>query len=124
MKKSKGIITKAQQYETLSKRFSLTKEESDVYYNLVRQTRKKTSDLKHKSKSALKIPEYTLQVNEIRTREQFERRINKFKYFLSKDYVKSSNQYIRENYYKMLEDYYSEFSKPKPQIHFFDLKIP
>lgn len=116
MKKSKGIITKAQQFETLSKRFSLTKEESDEYYKLVRQTRKKSSDLEHKSKSALKIPEYTLRVDKILTREQFENRINKFKYFLSKDYVKSSNQYIRENYYKMLEEYYSEFSEDVSQI--------
>ena len=105
----KKTYNKKDQYETLSKRFSLTKEESDLYYYTVRKARKKAQDMKRRGTTALHIPLYSLRIDKIGTREEFQARFENIRYFLSKDFTKSSNRTIRENYYKQIENYYSEY---------------
>lgn len=105
----KKTYNKKEQYETLSKRFSLTKEESDLYYNAVRKARKKAQDMKRRGSNALHIPLYSLRIDSIQTRDNFENRFENITHFLSKDFTKSSNREIRENYYKQIENYYSEY---------------
>lgn len=105
----KKIYNKKEQFETLSKRFSLTKEESDAYYSMVRKARKKAQDMKRRGTTALHIPLYSLRIDKIRTRERFELRLGHIEAFLRRDYTKESNIYIRQNYYERLEEYFSEY---------------
>ena len=95
------------EYATLSKRFDIDYGEFKQYYNLVRMSRKKTNRL-YKQGNAIYIPKYSLSIEGIKTREDFNKRYENIISFLSRDWRAVKNKNIRENFNKNLRETYGK----------------
>ena len=109
MRKSKQYYNSKEykEYLLLSSRFRITQAEFADYYKKIRLSRKKSARLK-KSDTAIYYPKYSLSVSGIKSRKDFEKRVEKVDKFLLPTYVKTQNKVQRENLYESLRNYYGE----------------
>lgn len=109
MRKSKQYYKSKEykEYLILSSRFRITQAEFSEYYKKIRLSRKKSERLK-KSDTAIYYPKYSLSVSGIKTRKDFEKRVEKVDKFLLPTYVKTQNKVQRETLYEELKNYYGE----------------
>ena len=109
MRKSKQYYNSKEykEYLILSSRFKITQAEFSDYYKKIRLSRKKSTRLKN-SNTAIYYPKYSLSVSGIKTRKDFEKRVEKVDKFLLPTYVKTQNKIQRETLYETLRNYYGE----------------
>lgn len=109
MRKSKQYYNSKEykEYLILSSRFRITQAEFSDYYKKIRLSRKKSARLK-KSGTAIYYPKYSLSVSGIKSRKDFEKRVEKVDKFLLPSYIKNKNKVQRENLYETLRNYYGE----------------
>ena len=109
MRKSKKYYNSKEykEYLLLSSRFRITQAEFSDYYKKIRLSRKKSARLK-KSETAIYYPMYSLSVSGIKSRKDFEKRVEKVDKFLLPAYTKTQNKIQRETLYESLRNYYGE----------------
>lgn len=113
MKKSKQYYKSKEfkQYSLLAQRFRITQVEFAEYYKRIRLAKKKAGRLK-KSNTAIYIPNYTLSVSGIKTRKDFNKRVENINKFLLPEYTMIKNNELRENLYETLRNLYGESAEP------------
>lgn len=89
------------QFQELNARFKITRREFLDYYNAVRKANRKVKTQSFTKKS-LYIPSFTLNVGHIKNRKYFLEQKKRLKTVLNKEYLKKSNEKLREQLYNNL----------------------
>ena len=110
VKENKPLQPKQQkQFDILSERFNISEKEFKSFYNNVRKANAKAS--KFDKSTTLYIPQYSLKIAHIKTREDFERISTSLEEVLEPDYRALKNESVREQTYDNLEQIFGGAGK-------------